>query len=295
MMRLAVCDADEARWQAISPRLRGAMVVPAPGCTPPSDCDAALFFLPKPPEPSVIDQCLAARKHVLLAADDCSSASALEAWYTAAQTAGVQFEVANPDRYAPSRQLIHREIAAGKLGEPGLVRIHRWEPRSVEPGKPTALPGALLRDLDLAMWLVGRPVQLVYAVEHAAGDEHPAADRFIQVHLGFPGGAMGLIDYADRLPSGDGYRSLSVIGSAGAAYADDQQNMQLVYRGGRPQGTRTTEDLLPLAALVQEFVDALQAGRDLSASMATWWGVLAVAAAVQQSLAARQAVSLEGA
>ena len=35
--------------------------------------------------------------------------------------------VINPDRFLPSRQLIRQQIEAGKLGEVGLIRIHRWE------------------------------------------------------------------------------------------------------------------------------------------------------------------------
>src|SRR5262249_44090281 len=130
---------------------------------------------------------------------------------------------------------------------------------------------------------------LVYA---AGQTEGPGS--LVQVHLGFPGGAMALIEHTDRLPPGDGYQSLAVIGTAGAAYADDHQNMQLAYRGGRPQAVRTEEEAGALAALVQDFADALRAGRDLSASVPAWQGVLAVADAARRSLASRQAVPLEG-
>jgi hypothetical protein len=105
---------------------------------------------------------------------------------------------------------------------------------------------------------------------------------------------MALVEYAGRLPPGDGYQSLSVIGSAGAAYADDHANMQLVYRGGRPQAVRTDEGAGHLAALVQEFVDALAAGRDTSGTVTAWQRVWAVVDAVQRSLEARQAIALEG-
>jgi hypothetical protein len=112
----------------------------------------------------------------------------------------------------------------------------------------------------------------------------------VQVHLGFPGGGMALLDFDGRLPPGDGYRSLSVIAFAGAAYADDHTNMQLVYRGGHPQAVRTEEHAGQLAELAQEFVDALRDGRNLTT---IWRDVFAVADAVSRSIASGQAVTLE--
>src|SRR5262249_132576 len=118
--------------------------------------------------------------------------------------------------------------------------------------------------------------------------------RFVQVHLGCSGGGMALIDYSDRLPPGDAYQALSVIGSAGAAYADDHQNMQLVYGGGRPRAVRTDEGIRYLAALVQEFVDCLQPGQDTPEDLTSWRTLWAVVRAVEQSLTVRQATPVEG-
>src|SRR5262249_25521148 len=138
--------------------------------------------------------------------------------------------------------------------------------------------GPLVRDLDLAGWLFGTLPNVVYAVEQADGG--------VLAHLGFPGGGMALIDLS-VLPPGDSYHSLSLIGSTGAASAADHQNVQLVYRGGRPQAVRTGEGVKALAALVQEFIDGHPDPTD-------WGGVLAVGAAVGRSRATRQAVHLEG-
>jgi hypothetical protein len=103
---------------------------------------------------------------------------------------------------------------------------------------------------------------------------------------------MALLDFTDRLPPGDGYRSLSVIAFNGAAYADDHQNMQLVYRGGSPQAVRTEERAGQLAAIAQDFVDGLRTGRDLTtASETAWRDVFVVADAVGQSITCGQAVA----
>jgi predicted dehydrogenase len=193
---------------------------------------------------------------------------------------GVIVNPANPERLLPSRKLIKREIDEGKLGEPGLIRIHHWEGVAVDSSADAhELPAAVLQQIDLILWFMGKPPKLVYAVER----QKEAANhqgRYLQIHLGFPGSAMALLVYSNLLPSGAPYRSLHLIGSAGAAYADDQQNMQLLYQGGQPRGVFAEE----APTKEQELVHMTQA----------WQHVLAVTKGVQESLQTRQAVSLEG-
>jgi predicted dehydrogenase len=225
---------------------------------------------------------LRAGVHVLLVADPCPSATAIEGLANEARRAGVSCAVVNPDRYLPSRQLIRKQLS-GPLGEAGLVRSHRWEPGA--SFEVADVPEPLLRDLDIALWLAGRPNR-VFAVEQK-GD----AGRYVQVHLGFPSGGMALLDFDSRLPAGDSYHALSVIARSGAAYADDHQNAQLLYRGGNAQAIRTEERAVRLAALAQDFANALKEGRDLAAS--AWKDVFSVADAVQRSLASGNAVAGE--
>ena len=274
MLHLQVNGLDDAVYRQIGARLRGAALGAEPA-------QAAVFLGARAPDAVVVHNLLANGKHVLLATD---ALPGLEPLFQEARNRGIQLAVANPDHYLPSRQLLHQELASGKLGEVGLLRLHRWQP----PDRNQS--DALTRDLDMAGWLTGKSPNLVYAVE-LSGD---SGGRFIQVHLGFPGGGMALIDTTDRLPPGDGYSSLSVIGSSGAAYVDDQQNMQLIYRGGVPQALRTSEGAKQSALLIQTFIDALHVGRDLSATVTSWQKTLSVAAAVRQSVAARQAIPMEG-
>jgi predicted dehydrogenase len=275
MIRLALSGAAETTCRDIASRLRGATLQIGLN-TLPEAFDAAVFLGPATPAVAEIERLLGAGKHVLLAAESFLPGEVLERLFATTGRAGVCLEVVNPDRYLPSRRLIRQQLEAGKLGEVGLVRLHRWEVAAESPG----LPAGLVRDIDLAVWLAGKLPDLVYAVAGAC----------IQVHLGFPGGGMALIDYSGRLPGGDGYCSLSVIGSAGAAYADDHQNRQLVYQGGCPRAVLTSEGDAHLTALVQEFVDALRShsrGADQPTSPA-------VIDAVSRSLASRQAVRPEG-
>lgn len=325
MMRLAMRGAAHVR-RRLAARLRGATVGPYPGGeAPPDGCDAVVLLESRLSDIALIGRCLAARRHVLLVAHPWLAGDALAGLAEVASRAGAQLAVSNPDRFLPSRQVIRQQLDAGRLGEPGLVRSHRWEPaanagrpeveREVErAGESAAIEMAgdmagLARDLDVALWLMGAPPNLVYALEQVSPDwpdspdspDSPVRDagdqtsgHSMQVHLGFAGGGMALIDYAGTLPPGDGYQSLSVIGSAGAAYADDHQNMQLVYGGGHPRAVGAGEGGTEVLALVQAFVSGLSQGHDLSASAAAWRTATAVVAAAQRSAARGQAVPLEG-
>lgn len=242
-----------------------------------------------------MESCLAAKKAVLLVADSWLLGDRLTTLSRAAKQTKAPLAVANPERFLPSRQLIRQHLDAGKLGEPGLLRLHRWEPApAARQGTTRELPTSLMRDLELTLWLMGRPPNLIYGLQRFANDRDPSAGRSVLVHLGFPGGGMATIDYADRLPPGDDYGSLTLVGSSGAAYADDHQNMQLTYRSGRPQAVRTEERSRLFATIAQDFVDGLNANRDFAPTVSAWDGMLTVAQALQRSLVSRQAINVEG-
>lgn len=330
MMRLAVRGAQDVR-RRLAARLQGATVGPFPGGeAPPEAGDAVVLLESRPSDAALIRRCLGAHRHVLLVAHPWLTADALDGLSELASRAGVQLAVLNPDRFLPSRQVIREQLDAGRLGEPGLVRSHRWEHESnewreegereaqLEGGAETASElerarrpasidraaglAGMARDLDVTLWLMGTAPNLVYALEQvspvgAATPDPDAGEQInghsMQVHLGFPGGGMALIDYAGTLPPGDGYRTLSVIGSAGAAYADDHQNMQLVYGGGHPRALGVGEGGREVLALVQAFVSGLSQGDDLSTSAVTWQTAMAVLEAAQASAARGQAVPME--
>jgi hypothetical protein len=282
MIRLACIGLGEESLRQLAPRLRGAELLSAEGPALPEACDAAAFLGPAGGDAARMDAFLSAGKPVLVSTDHLCSRAAFDRAFAAGR--GARLMIANPDRFLPSRRLVRRELAE-KLGEPGLVRSHRWYSQGAETADV-----ALLRELDVALWLFAQAPNVVYAVEQTAG-----AGRLVGllVHLGFPQGGMALLEQA-ALPPGDGYRSLSVIGSAGAAYADDHQNLQLLYRGGPPQAVGPDEAVTALAALVRQFVDALASNIEGPASLAEWGAVLNVADAVQESLTARRAVATGG-
>ena len=112
-----------------------------------------------------------------------------------------------PWRFCPQVRAIRASLDAGQLGRPGLLRLHRWSPPGGEPGTVAAV--------DLALWLIGEQPDATHRTRSVKNDV---------IHLGFPSGAMALLDFTDTLPAGDGYHSLCLVGSNGAAYADDHRD-----------------------------------------------------------------------
>lgn len=285
MLRVVLIGVREATGQAIDARVRGATVrvltesVGIAEEARSSDAVAVLRALPR--GLADVEPMLFAGKPVLWSAEAGLSSELLQRLTTLATQTGGRVWVANPQRYLPSRRLIRDQLDSGNLGEPGLIRLQRWETERCPA--PTS---SLVCDLDLIAWYFGRVPTLVCAVEQR-NDE--SSELFgLQVHLGFSGGGMALLGYSFQVPAGEDYASLSVIGSAGAAYADDQSNRQLLCRGGTSQAVRTDEGVGGMAALVQEFVD--QAATSAGGPASNWPEVLAVNEAVFESIRTRQAV-----
>jgi predicted dehydrogenase len=186
---------------------------------------------------------------------------------------------------------------AGRLGVPGLLRIHRWKPGERGRERHGAAgaqddAGTLVRrivgEIDLACWMFNQRPETVYAV----GCSQTGSSDYVQVHLGFKGGGMALIDYAETLPQGDGYFSISLIGSIGAAYADDHHDMQLLYKGGPPSALHTGDADAAALAQLQEFVNAVQERREpLSTGIDALRGIEVVETAAL-ALRSRQAITL---
>jgi predicted dehydrogenase len=290
MLRLAIRGSE---LDSIADRLHGAMVATHP---PGADialatCDAVALLELRPDDEALVERCLAAGKHVLLTAPTALSGRALERLGGLAECAGVQLALLNPARFVPSRLLIRQELDAGHLGEPGLVRIHHWHGAGSSDAHAALLA---LSDLDLAMWLMGRTPNVIYSLETTSGEGCTGEGWSVHLHLGFAGGPMALIDCVAFAEPGEGYQSLTVIGSTGAAYADDRQNVQLLYRGGQPRASRVSEGQRERLALVQEFVCSMERGDDLSFTVPAWRQVMAVADAAKRSAALHEAVQVEG-
>ncbi|MGE0757599.1 MAG: hypothetical protein AB7F89_12290 [Pirellulaceae bacterium] len=300
MIRLAVRGLADEVLAGAAARLRNVLLQPIASETDAPDASANADALVLAEDGSrhrttveLAERCVQAGQTVVWVTAEGIEADSWERLLAAAQTGQGTCLVVNPQRFQASRQLVRQQLDDGRLGEVGLIRMHRWDSAAKNGGanKAGSLRPLLWQDVDIALWLAGVPPHVVYATQsRLAAAPMP---HCLQLHLGFPSGAMALIGYAPALPEGDGYASLSVIGSSGAAYADDHQNMQLWYRGGHPAAVRADDRALLWVALFRQLALSLRSPD--AARQATEHGkqVQALLRAVDESLQSRQAIPLE--
>lgn len=329
MLRLALFGQRDAhlRYQRAAARTRGIELVPvaadaggeaddgpSPGARGDSDpcfgdwlmryaekIDAVVFHADTPV--SDADCLLAAKrgKHVLCDSPLPPDRERLKRLMEGCCAAGVCLAVGEGTRHNPALQAIRSSLEAGQLGIPGLVRIHRWQPRlrlspSVSETHPLpTLFAELAAEIDLAIWLFGRRPTLVYAAGPGGATNREISSplgEFVQLHLGFPEGGMALIDLAGTLPEGDGYYSLSLIGSAGAAYADDHHDRQLLFGGGKAIAPGSDTGDWALTARLRDFAGAIEKNRLPSPSPENMLAALDVASAAARSVSTARPVLL---
>ena len=215
-------------------------------------------------------------KHVLLQLPPVAGAAALAALGEQCAGSGVNLMIGGTLRFLPSQQVLKQRLDSGKLGELGLLRAHRWH-AGAGAGSGAGWQDLAAPYLDLANWLFEDCPERVYA--RAAGADYG------QIHLGFRAGGMALIDVSAGLPPGDGYRSVSVIGSTGAGYADDHHNRALLFGGGDPAARDPGEGNHDLAGELADFCAAICERRAPQVTAADAHAALLVAEAAAASAA----------
>jgi len=126
-----------------------------------------------------------------------------------------------PKRFSPETITLKQSLDAGELGQLGLLRMHLWNQKETDGLQE------MVHAIDLALWFFGDIPEHIHGT---ASIENGV--KCLLIHLGFKCGGMALIDFTNSLPDGDNYESLSLIGSKGAAYADDHRNRNLFFNGG---------------------------------------------------------------
>ncbi len=251
--------------------------------------DAVIVQTPTDERASHIKAAAADGKHVLVKGP--LGRSSAEARETANACAGVVFMAGQIDRYRSDVAAVRASMDAGQMGQPGLVRSHRWQPPPTGWRLDADRSGGifiheLTRDIDLAAWLFDGPPDTVFAIARGSDSDRPDA---AVVHLGFPDGGMAVLDVTTALPQGEAYWSLQLIGADGAVYADDQHNMQLLYAGGSPAARLTSTGDATVLSQLEAFVGAVNNDADASASVDAGVLALEVAEAASASAASGRA------
>lgn len=155
---------------------------------------------------------------------------------------GVTLQVGFNRRFDPSFARARELVAGGTLGEPHLLRITSRDP-APPPIEYVKVSGGLfvdmaIHDLDMARFLIGQPVEEVYAtgavlVDPAIG-EAGDIDTALTT-LRFAGGALGAIDNSRRAVYGYDQR-IEVFCSEGAVVVGNEVAHQATVLAA--EGTR---------------------------------------------------------
>ena len=256
------------------------------------DIDAVVVNTPNAQHAQDANAAMSAGKHLLVEKPLALTSETAGRLHEQARSSNTLLMVAHTFRFMPSIRQVRRALDAGELGRPGMLRIHRWLPISTDSSSEwendIKQSGSLaihesIHEIDQALWLFREHPNQVHAV---------AAPHHIQVHLGFPSGAMAIFDVMTGLPSGAGYYALTLIGSLGSAYADDHHNMQLVYRGGRPEAFAANQHALGVHAQIEEFIAAITKQRQPSPSAPDAIAAIHIAEAANQSVLTSESVRI---
>lgn len=255
--------------------------------------DAVVVHSPLPRRQEIVCQAAAAGKHVLVDTPLAESSEAAQGAIEACTSASVHLMVGQPMRFMPYQRTIRESLEAGKLGTAGLVRLHHWHPEkseSIDRSTSQAVMDLAVHEVDIACWLFEAFPNFVYARSLSG----ITPQQGLQLHLGFPAGGMALIDCTRSLPANsDPYYSLTLIGSTGAAYADDHRNTNLLLRSDCV-GLKVSQGHDYFARQLQEFVDAVKHDRTPNGTGEDGKRAIAVMLTAIESLQSRRAAKRVG-
>lgn len=231
----------------------------------------------------------AAGKHVFVSSPLAATIEEVDRIAAACRAANVVLTVGSHIRFRPSVAEVKSALSSGKLGDPGLLRVHCWEPK--DDGE---IRSKVIQQLDLALWMFPQSPTEVFALGRDQKKDEGCWPDYLQIHLGFPQGGMALISISRSLPPGDDYQTVSLIGSRGAAYADDHLQKHLVFHGAHPRAVQRDEMVPALVAQLRDFADAVATRRDPAVAANGMKSAMKLADAVWKSLTEHQPVSCEG-
>ena len=291
---MAVCDANAAALDAMSPMLRD-------GCARYADATAMLdrealdlvcIVTPDDQHAVPIRAAVANGTHIV-----CEKPLALtgaEAWELTrlVEAAGLVNRVGFTVRYSPAMTMLHELIVGGTIGEPHLLIGLQQNGQFLDPATPFHWKmdakrtggGAIveygIHTLDLALWL-GGPVRRAYAVGQNLIDERPLADgsgtRPVTVDdstgwlIEYQNGGKGIGHAGWATPGRSPGLEIRIYGSRGAArveLSDEFPGDEALWLAG-PDGVFIRQELPPppdrpwyaawIAALVGDAIDEMLA------------------------------------
>lgn len=256
-----------------------------------SEFDAVTMLSPNSISQTQIDQLVNSGKHVLGNAHH-TTPDFLAGLNSKWNAANLTYAVAQPRRFTDYAFAIKDGLQHKQLGDAGLLRIHHWmEPSDKRDLPQPALWQATVNEVDLACGFFRDAPDMVFAQNMpTTTDGTPSG---ILIHLGFPSGGMSLIDVAYH--RGKPFYSVTLVGSRGAAYADDHHNTNLLLKEetrGIAVADNTSQNAW-LCRQIESFVHSIR-NKEQSQSVSEMTLAIRIGRAALQSIGANQTVKRIG-
>ena len=243
--------------------------------------DTVLLLTPPNARSELLEKLARARKHVIMEKPIERTSAAAERLVRLCEAAGVRLGIVLQHRFRPAALKLRELLGAGALGDLSLVQltVPWWRPQAYydEPGRGTlardgggVLISQAIHSLDLMLSLAG-PVIEVASIGGTSRLHRMETEDFVAAGLRFANGALGGVIATTGFYPGSP-EQLILAGTKGTATLTGDA-LRVHYQSGHSEsvesqgGTGGGAD--PMAfphdahlALITEFLDALDAGRE---------------------------------
>ncbi|HZL85968.1 MAG TPA: inositol 2-dehydrogenase [Candidatus Krumholzibacteria bacterium] len=270
------------------------------------DVDAVVISASTDTHARIIGEAAAAGKHIFCEKPIDHDLDRIRTALQAVAKAGVRFQVGFNRRFDPDFQAMARQVRSGSIGTPQLLRITSRDPEP-PPADYIRVSGGLfldmsIHDLDMARFLMQEPVVEVFAAGSAfdpailaLGDIDTAV-----IVLRFASGALCCIDNSRRAVYGYDQR-LEVFGTHGCLTVPNRTPTQVEHwdasgqHRDRPQHFFLERYQESYVLELQEFVDCVRQGREISVSGHDGLQAIVLAQAARASLLQGKPVQIDAA
>jgi myo-inositol 2-dehydrogenase/D-chiro-inositol 1-dehydrogenase len=199
------------------------------------EVDAVIICSSTDTHAQIIEEAAEAGKHIFCEKPIAFDLGGIDRALAAVERAGVKLQVGFNRRFDPNFRQVHEMVAAGKIGQPHILRITSRDPEPPPPEYVKVSGGIFLdmtiHDFDMARYLIGDEVTEVYAAGGVLVDPRIGAAGDIDtavITLRFAGGAIGTIDNSRRAVYGYDQR-VEVFGSGGGIVVGNNTPHTAIY------------------------------------------------------------------
>jgi len=204
------------------------------------DVEAVVICSSTDTHSKLIEEAAAAGKHIFCEKPIDFDLARIDRALAAVEEAGVKLQIGFNRRFDPNFKRVRDLVAAGKIGEPHILRITSRDP-APPPIEYVKVSGGIfldmtIHDFDMARYLIDSEVEEIYVAGGVMVDPEIGQAGDIDtavITLRFENGVIGTIDNSRQAVYGYDQR-VEVFGSGGCVTADnDYPNTTVVSDAGR--------------------------------------------------------------